>query len=104
MSNSPFFEYVLTALYVLYILATLAQIAVLLFNDLKSGKFNLFTILYNAVIGILVVALNYDFQVLVRYFGLSGKSIVGLFLVWAATWALYAWYPRIRRNPFWRAY
>lgn len=94
---------ILNVMYRLYLIATLIQIAVLFHNDIKSDKFNGFTVCYNLIVGAAVVALNYDFQMLVEYFGLTYKSLIGMVFVWVATWAMYAWYPRVRRNPFWKS-
>lgn len=93
---------VLIGLYVIYILVTLLQVGTILYQDVKHDRVDLYTLLYNLFMLVVLVALNYDFGVLVQYFGISFKSILGLLALAVGTWAAYAQYPVIRRNPFWK--
>lgn len=93
---------ILIGMYVIYILVTLLQIGTILWQDIKHDRVDLYTLLFNIFMVVVLVALNYDFGVLVRYFGVSFKSLLGMLALAVGTWAAYAQYPIIRRNPFWK--
>ena len=93
---------VLTVLYILYIITTLLQIAMILVSDIRHNRVDGYTLGYNLGMLVLVIVSNYDFGVLISYFGISFGSLVLFAVMWLFTWALYAYYPIMRINPFWK--
>ena len=98
---------VLALCYIFYIMVSLAQLGTLLFNDFHQNRVSWWTLIYPTVVTGAVVMFNWEFSLLLNVYEKPADMVV----VWIAfilltqfTYWAYAWYPRMRRNPFWNSY
>ena len=97
---------ILTVAYIMYVVLTIMQLVVLLYNDFAHGKVSWWTLIYPTVVTGAVVAFNWEFSLLVGLY----ERPADMAIVWVAFillavcsyWA-YAYYPYVRRNPFWKS-
>ena len=97
---------ILAVAYVGYVLLSIAQLGTLLINDFVLGKVSWWTLIYPTVITGAVVMFNWEFSLLLSIYEEPAQMVV----VWIAfilltqfTYWSYAYYPKLRRNPFWRS-
>lgn len=93
-------------LYLMYIALTVLQVAVLFINDFTHDRVSWWTVLYPTILSAFVVFFNWEFSLLVRLYEHPGEmAIVWLvfFILAIFTYCGYAYYPRMRRNPFWKS-
>ena len=99
-------DVVLSVVQILHVVITIMQLAIILFNDFTHSNVSWWTLIYPTVVTGVVVTFNWEFSLLVALYDEPAKQLVvwvAIILLSISSYWAYAYYPYVRRNPFWKS-